>query len=87
MYIMKRTQLYLDEEIWNALHIRAQQSGTSVSELVRQAVRDKFMNSPESRRQAMQGWVGVWRDRTDLANTENYVRRLRKGTRLRRTKS
>ena len=73
--------------MWSTLHIRAQQSGTSVSELVRQAVRDKYVNSPESRRQAMQGWVGLWKDRTDLPDTETYVRRLRKGTRLRRMKS
>ena len=35
---MKRTQLYVDEDIWKALHIRSRQSGTSISELVRQAV-------------------------------------------------
>ncbi|MCZ6750295.1 MAG: ribbon-helix-helix domain-containing protein [Acidobacteria bacterium] len=81
---MKRTQLYLDEDIWKALHIRSRQSGTSISELVRQAVRDKYGSSPANRRKAMQAWVGIWKDRKDLPSTEAYVRQLRKGGRRRR---
>ena len=81
---MKRTQLYLDEDIWKVLHIRARQSGTSISELVRQAVRDKYGISPAKRREAMQAWVGIWKDRKDLPSTEAYVRQLRKGSRRRR---
>ena len=84
LYIMKRTQLYIDDDIWDALHIQARQVGASVSELVRQAVRDRYGNSPESRRRAMQGWVGIWQGRKDVPDSETYVRRLRKGTRLRR---
>ena len=81
---MRRTQLYFDEDMWTALHIQARRAGTSVSELVRQAVRDRYGNSPENRRRAMQDWVGVWQSRKDLPDSETYVRRLRKGTRLRR---
>ena len=81
---MKRTQLYLDEDMWKALHIRSRQSGTSISELVRQAVRDKYGSSPANRREGMQAWVGIWKDRKDLPSTEAYVRQLRKGGRRRR---
>lgn len=81
---MKRTQLYLDDDIWTSLHIQARQAGTSVSELVRQAVRDKYAGAPVNRQQAMQAWAGIWKDRRDLGDTETYVRRLRKGARLRR---
>ena len=84
IYIMKRTQLYLDEDIWKALHIRSRQSGTSISELVRQAVRDKYGISSAKRREAMQAWVGIWKDRKDLPSTEAYMRQLRKGGRRRR---
>jgi hypothetical protein len=84
---MKRTQLYLDDDIWNALHIQARQGGTTISELVRRAVRDRYGNSPENRRRAMQGWVGIWQGRNDVSDSEAYVRRLRKGTRLRRLAS
>ena len=81
---MKRTQLYLNEDIWKALHIRSKQQGTSISELVRQAVRDKYGSSPARRKQAMQALVGIWKDRKDLPDPTTYVRRLRKGKRLRR---
>jgi Ribbon-helix-helix protein, copG family len=84
---MKRTQLYLNEDIWKALHIRSRQRKTSISELVRQAVREKYGNSSADRRQAMQAMVGLWKDRKDLPDTEQYVRRLRKGKRLRRITS
>jgi hypothetical protein len=84
---MKRTQLYLNEDIWKALHIRSRQRKTSISELVRQAVREKYRNSSADRREAMQAMVGLWKDRKDLPDTEKYVRRLRKGKRLRRITS
>jgi hypothetical protein len=84
---MKRTQLYIDDELWNVLRVQARQAGTSVSELVRVAVRDRYANSPERRRNAMQQWAGIWRDRKDLPDSEAYVRRLRKGKRLGRLAS
>jgi hypothetical protein len=70
--------------MWNLLHIQARQAGTSI---VRQAVRERYGSSPENRWRAMQDWVGVWQGRKDVADSETYVRRLRKGTRLRRLSS
>ncbi|MEX2264805.1 MAG: CopG family transcriptional regulator [Bryobacteraceae bacterium] len=81
---MKRTQLYLDEDIWKTLHIRSRQSGVTISELVRQAVREKYAEASSERRKAMQALVGIWKDRADLPDTETYVRGLRKGKRLER---
>jgi hypothetical protein len=81
---MKRTQLYLHEDVWKALHIRSRQQRTTISELVRPAVREKYGSSPASRRQAMQAIVGLRKNRKDLRDSEAYVRRLRKGKRLRR---
>lgn len=82
LYIVRRTQLYLDEDLWKALHARARREGTTVSELVRQAARDRYMRHRDRRRAALMGIVGLWKDRTDLPDTESYVRDLRKGTRL-----
>lgn len=78
---MKRTQLYLDEDIWKLLHIHSRQRRTSISELVRQAVRDRYGSSTANRSDAMQALVGIRRHRNDLPDTEEYVRRLRKGKR------
>lgn len=38
----------------------------------------------EDRKTAMMGIVGIWTDRTDLPDTETYIRNLRGGTRLAR---
>jgi plasmid stability protein len=81
---MKRTQLYLHDDVWKSLHIRARQQGTSISDLVREAVREKYGSSPENRRDAMRGLVGLWKDRKDLPDSTSYVRKLRRGRRLRR---
>ena len=81
---MRRTQLYLDNDIWKALHVRSRQQRTSISELVRQAVRERYGSSPANRRQAMAALVGMWKDRDDLRDTTTYIRRLRKGKRLKR---
>jgi hypothetical protein len=45
-----------------------------------QADPDKF----EERRAAMMAIVGLWKDRTDLPDTETYIRNLRDDTRLER---
>jgi hypothetical protein len=84
LYIMKRTQLYLDEDLWEALHTRASFEKTTISELVRTAARERYIVDPEKRREALMGIVGIWKDRTDLPDTETYVRNMRKGTRLKR---
>lgn len=81
---MRRTQLYLDDDLWNALHVRARQSRTTVSELVRQAARERYLGSLDTRIQAMRAVVGIWKDRKDMTGVEAYVRGLRRGTRLKR---
>lgn len=82
---MRRTQLYLDDDLWNALHQRARKQRTTISDLVRQAVRDRYVGNLEERRKAMEGLVGIWKDRTDLPDsTEEYVRGMRRDTRLKR---
>ena len=86
IYIMKRTQLYLQEDLWKVLHIRSRQQGRSISDLVRDAIQEKYGISPEARRDALRGIVGLWKDRDDLPDTRAYVRQLRKGKRLGRIK-
>jgi hypothetical protein len=81
---MRRTQLYLDDDLWNALHARARSAGTTLSELVREALRERFLGKLDERKQAMQAAVGVWKERQDIGGSAAYVRRLRRGSRLRR---
>lgn len=84
LYIVRRTQLYLDDDLWNALQVRSRQERTTVSELVRQAVRERYLGKAEARQEAMTDFIGIWKDRADLRDPVSYIRRLRKDRRLER---
>jgi hypothetical protein len=79
---MRRTQLYLEDDLWKALHLHSRQSGLSMSELVRRAARERYLGAAVRRQEAMRALVGIWKDRPDIADAEGYVRKLRKGRRL-----
>jgi hypothetical protein len=82
LYIVRRTQLYLDDQLWGALHARAQREKTTISELVRQAVRERYIGSREQRLSAMQGFVGIRKPRAGDRTAIEEVRSLRKGSRV-----
>ena len=84
LYTVRRTQLYIEDELWKALHVRARQSKSTVSELVRKALHEKYLGDAAGRKEALLSAVGLWKDRTDLSDTQTYIRSLRKGTRLQR---
>ena len=79
---MRRTQLYLDEQLWGVLHARARTEKTTVSELVRQAARDRYIGSLETRMTAMQRFVGIRKSRPDAVDSSDEIRQLRMGSRL-----
>ena len=81
---MRRTQLYLDDHLWNALHTRARSRKTSVSELVREAVRECYLGRQEEQMKAMQEFVGIRKERSAPIDAVEYVRSLRRGGRLER---
>jgi hypothetical protein len=74
--------LYLDDQLWEALHARAKREKTTVSELVRQAVRERYLASQEQRRIAMQWFVGIRKGRAERADSLDEVRALRRGSRM-----
>ena len=59
---MRRINLYLDDKLWNALRTRARSEGTTVSDLARQAARERYLGKLDERRKAMQALVGIRRD-------------------------
>ena len=82
---MKRTQLYLSEEMARTLAALSRQKGATVSELVRESVRQKYMGRKEMDKVTLARQLsGIWRNRKDLRDLEGTVRRLRRGTRLKR---
>jgi hypothetical protein len=85
-YIMRRTQIYLTEEQGRLLESRSKASGSTVSQLIRDAV-----DSVYSRRRAMskaqrvrlaRSAAGSWK--TFAETGEEYVERIRGSRRLAR---
>lgn len=82
---MKRTQLYLDEEMARALETLSRQKGTTISELVRAGLREHYMRGKGFDRVSLaRNLTGIWKNRRDLKDIDAAVRKLRKGTRLKR---
>jgi metal-responsive CopG/Arc/MetJ family transcriptional regulator len=70
MYIgaVERTQIYLTAAQTRELDRRARLQGTTRSRLIRDAV-EQYIGptwDPERFRAALDGFVGIWADRTDL---------------------
>jgi hypothetical protein len=82
---MKRTQLYLDEEMARILETLSRQKGTTVSELVRTSLREHYMQSKEIDKVSLaRNLAGIWKNRGNLNDIDAAVRKLRKGSRLKR---
>ena len=55
-----------------------------VRNMRRKPAGEKKADKESERKEAMLAVIGLWKDRTDLPETETYLRRLRKDDRLRR---
>jgi hypothetical protein len=76
---MKRTQLYLDERLLDVLKVQARISKSTVSDVVTQVLREKYL-SPR-RIEILKSMVGLWKDRNDIEDSTEYVRKLRRNRR------
>jgi hypothetical protein len=82
---MKRTQLYLDEKMAKTLARLSRRRGTTISELVRESLREKYMTlRAAGKAELARQLSGIWTKRRDLAKIDQVVRSLRKGARLKR---
>ncbi len=81
---MRRTQLYLDDGLWQALHSHASLQKTTISELVRQAVRQVYSRDMSGRTEAMQAFAGMRKKSSRVPDSTEYIRGLRRGSRFER---
>jgi hypothetical protein len=85
---MKRTQLYLDDDIARILSTVSRQRGQTISELVRECVREKFGRKEKiDKAELARQLGGLWKNRKDLGETKQYLRALRTDTRRQRLKN
>ena len=82
---MKRTQLYLDDEMAKMLSALSRQKGRTVSDLVRESLQEKYMSGKELDKGSLARQIGgVWGKRKDIKDIYLTVRKLRKGKRMKR---
>ena len=79
---MRRTQLYLDDHLWKTLHASAKCRRTTVSELVREAIRERYVGRRDERMKAMRAFVGSRKPVPGEPDAVEIVRSLRRGGRL-----
>lgn len=82
--MLVRTQISLSNEDRRSLDAAAQRTGRSIAALIRDAVRMVYgaERSSEEDLAAMRLAFGSWRDRHDARDGEQWVDRLRSGSRL-----
>lgn len=84
-YIVKRTQLYLDEDMAQLLAAESRRRGTTLSWLVRDAVAKQYGRARARNHAAIiERLAGVWIDRDDLGPTDAFVHALRRSRRAER---
>lgn len=81
---MKRTQLYISDEVFEILNVLARQRKKTISELVREAIRKTYIQKKSlDPIEVINQASGLWRDRKDIKSGA-YVRKLRRDRRLER---
>lgn len=83
---MKRTQLYIDDSQFQLLSHISRERKTTISDLVRKALKKVYGQDKgvKEKLKALDAAFGIWKNRTDLPPTDEYIRALRKDTRMKR---
>lgn len=76
---MKRTQIYLDEELIDILRIESKLRKKKISMLIRETLREKYLTK-DKKVVYLENAAGIWSDRD--FDTDKYVRNLRKSRRM-----
>jgi metal-responsive CopG/Arc/MetJ family transcriptional regulator len=76
---MRRTQIYLDEEIYAYLKRESRLRKKTISELIREAVKEKIQNRKNKMLSALKEVAGIWKDRD--VNPEEFIKTVRKDRR------
>jgi hypothetical protein len=82
---MRRTQLYLSEDVYGVLSVLSRQEHRSVSDLVREAVVERYGTKTRIDKATIaKKLAGIWKRHPAMKDPEAYLRRLRKDTRRKR---
>jgi hypothetical protein len=73
---MKRTQIYIDEDTFEYLKRESKVKGITISEVIRESIKDRKLKGTEKILNALDAVAGLWKNRK--LDPEQYIRRLRK---------
>jgi len=73
---MKRTQIYLDEDTYDYLKKESAVKHLSVSEVIRDSIREKMNRKIQKIMRAAEKVSGIWKDKE--IDVERHIRTLRK---------
>lgn len=76
---MKRTQIYLDDTLKDALKRQSKIQGKKISQIIREILR-KHLLTDSTKASSVSDLAGIWSDRD--FNTEEYIRKIRSSRRL-----
>jgi hypothetical protein len=74
---MNRANLYF----WSTLHARQHGEDVSPSDVADQTLRDLYFADRAERQAEMEAAIGLWAERSELSDAENYLRILREDDR------
>ncbi len=77
---MRKTQIYLDEEIYKYLKEESLKTGKTISELIREKLRKEINQNKESLLKAIKEVAGIWSYQNE--DVESFVRDIRRGERV-----
>jgi len=78
--IMKRTQIYLAEEMIRQLKKESRKSGKSISEIIRESIRSRDRNSAGRILVGLDEAFGAWKGRS--SDVERDIRDLRRDRKI-----
>jgi len=77
---MRRTQIYIDEKFYRLLKKESKTSGKTMSELIRESIKNRMNRRVEEILRRTEAVYGIWKDRK--FNVEEYIRELRRDRNL-----
>jgi hypothetical protein len=74
--MMRRTQIYLDDETFRYLKKESEQTGKTMSEIIRAKVKDRKNRDVQQILRSTDNVFGIWKDRK--FSVDHYMEEMRK---------
>ena len=73
---MKRTQIYIEDDIFSILENESKTARRSISDLIRESIREKYLTDNKITLKRINSVYGIWKNRK--IDVDSYIRDMRK---------